>query len=164
MIDQFLPYSSIVNTRHDGSSSRKLYPSNRSNYYLKEYRTPEIILWNRDPSFGKRRKKKNFHFLERKWGKVVASRNSWTLRKRKRCTTQTFRAANKRDEQQEEEGRRGRKGASVKGKKFEHFARFEARFERKVFTSDGASAYHPIVASNNKGQSDPGWPVSLSPV
>lgn len=163
MIDQFLPYSSIVNTRHDDSSSRKLYPSNRSNYYPKEYRTPEIIPWNRDPSLKNGGRKKIF-ISSKESGEKLSH-----LEIHERCASESD-AQRKHSElpikgtKQEEEGRRGRKGASVKGKKFEHFARFEARFERKVFTSDGTSAYHPIVASNNKGQSDPGWPVSLSPV
>lgn len=51
--------------------------------------------------------------------------------------------------------RTGRGIASVKGKKFEHFARFEAQFERKVLRA-AEHLHRSIVAANNKGEPDPG--------
>lgn len=140
-----------------------LYPSLNAFFLLLPKRISHI---HRSWTWSWKREEKNFHFLERKYGKAVASRerNSWTLQKRKRCTTQTFRPANKRDEQQGIGRGEGRKGASVKGKKFEHFARFEARFERKVLRATGHLHTIPLLPRTIKANRDPGWPVSLSRV
>lgn len=76
--------------------------------YYSQKNIPETIDPELDSSLNeKNAKKKIFISSKESYGKAVASRerNSWTLHKRKRCTTQTFRPANKRDEQQEGEGR-----------------------------------------------------------